>query len=137
MDKLISMLGHDGCRGVMRSNNGETIVFHNRGVIDLFNAVTSHPDLAQGAIVADKVIGLGAAFLLVKGGVTEVYAEVISRPAANELQSAGISLSYDKIVDHIINREGTGICPVERLTANAKSPDEAWKLIKEFINRNS
>lgn len=137
MDKLISMLGHDGCRGVLRSNNGETLVFRNRGVIDLFNAVTDHPELAQGATVADKVIGLGAAFLLVKGGVTEVYAEVISRPAANELQSAGISLSYGKIVDHIINREGTGICPVEQLTAEAKSPDEAWKLIKEFIIHNS
>lgn len=80
MDKLISMLGHDGCRGVMRSPSGKTIVFRRRGVADLFDAVTSHPDLTQGASVADKVIGLGAAFLLVKGGVAEVYAEVISRP---------------------------------------------------------
>lgn len=137
MDKLISMLGHDGCRGVLRSPGGETIVFRRRGVVDLFDAVTSHPDFMRGASVADKVIGLGAAFLLVKGGVAEVYAEVISRPAVSKLQDAGISLSYGKIVDHIINREGTGICPVERLTANAESPDEAWKLIKEFTSRNS
>lgn len=137
MNKLISMLGHDGCRGVLRSPGGETIVFRRRGVVDLFDAVTSHPDFMRGASVADKVIGLGAAFLLVKGGVAEVYAEVISRPAVSKLQDAGISLSYGKTVDHIINREGTGICPVERLTANAESPDEAWKLIKEFISRNS
>lgn len=137
MDKLISMLGHDGCRGVLRSPGGETIVFRRRGVVDLFDAVTSHPDFMRGASVADKVIGLGAAFLLVKGGVAEVYAEVISRPAVSKLQDAGISLSYGKIVDHIINREGTGICPVEQLTANAESPDEAWKLIKEFTSRNS
>ena len=58
MDKLISMLGHDGCRGVMRSPGGKTIVFKRRGVADLFDAVTSHPDLTQGASVADKVIGL-------------------------------------------------------------------------------
>ena len=137
MDKLISMLGHDGCRGVLRSPGGETIVFRRRGVADLFDAVTSHPDFMRGASVADKVIGLGAAFLLVKGGVAEVYAEVISRPAVSKLQDAGINLSYGKTVDHIINREGTGICPVERLTANAESPDEAWKLIKEFTSRNS
>ena len=49
MDKLISMLGHDGCRGVMRSPGGKTIVFRRRGVADLFDAVTSHPDLTQGA----------------------------------------------------------------------------------------
>ena len=131
MDKLISMLGHDGCRGVMRSTGGKTIVFRRR------DAVTSHPDLTQGASVADKVIGLGAAFLLVKGGVAEVYAEVISRPAVSKLQDAGISLSYGKTVDHIINREGTGICPVEQLTSTAQSADEAWKLIKEFIIHNS
>ena len=129
MDKLISMLGHDGCRGVMRSTGGKTIVFRRRGVADLFDAVTSHPDLTQGASVADKVIGLG--------GVAEVYAEVISRPAVSKLQDAGISLSYGKTVDHIINREGTGICPVEQLTSTAQSADEAWKLIKEFIKRNS
>lgn len=137
MDKLISMLGHDGCRGVMRSPGGKTIVFRRRGVADLFDAVTSHPDLTQGTSVADKVIGLGAAFLLVKGGVAEVYAEVISRPAVSKLQDAGISLSYGKTVEHIINREGTGICPVEQLTSTAQSADEAWKLIKEFIKRNS
>ncbi len=137
MDKLISMLGHDGCRGIVRSPGGDIIVFRRRGVIDLFNAVTSHPDLMRGASVADKVIGLGAAFLLVKGGVAEVYADVISRPAVSKLQDAGISLSYGSMVEHIINREGTGICPVEQLTSTAKSPDEAWKLIKEFTSCNS
>lgn len=137
MDKLISMLGHDGCRGVARPQKGEIIVFRNRGVVDLFNAVTHQPGLMRGATVADKVIGLGAAYLLVKGGVAEVYAEVISSPAASLLQSAGINLSYGSMVEHIINRKGTGMCPVERLTSAASSADEAWRLIKDFLIQNS
>lgn len=133
MDKLKDMLGKDGCRGIVRSSEGETAIFRNRGVADLYRMITDNPKFINGATVADKVIGRGAALLLVKGNATEIYAEVISYGALDILQKAGIRVSYGKKTAHIINRTGTGPCPVEQLTAATDSPDEAYRLIRTFI----
>lgn len=133
MDKLKDMLGTDGCRGIVRSAEGETAIFRNRGVADLYRMVADNPDFINGATVADKVIGRGAALLLVKGKAAEIYAEVISAGALDILLKAGIRVSYGKKTAHIINRTGTGPCPVEQLTAATDSPDEAYRLIGTFI----
>lgn len=135
MDKdLISVLVEGSCRGVARSVQGELRAFTHRGVADLFRLVTDEPGFLRGASVADKVIGRGAALLLVKGGVREVYAQVISSGALEVLRGAGIETSFGEEVANIINRTGTDICPVEKLTAGTSSPDEAYELIKDFIN---
>lgn len=135
MDKeLINVLVDEGCCGVVRSVQGELRTFSRRGVADLFNLVADEPDFLRGASVADRVIGRGAALLLVKGGAREVYAQVISSGALEVLRSVGIETSFDKEVPNIINRTGTDICPVEKLTASTSSPDEAYERIKQFLD---
>ncbi len=135
MDKeLINVLVDESCRGVARSVQGELRTFSRRGVADLFSLVTDEPDFFRGASVADRVIGRGAALLLVKGGAREVYARVISSGALEVLRSAGIETSFGEEVPNIINRTGTDICPVEKLTADTSSPDEAYERIKQFLD---
>lgn len=131
---MINVLVDEGCRGVVRSVQGELRTFSRRGVADLFNLVADEPDFLRGASVADRVIGRGAALLLVKGGAREVYAQVISSGALEVLRSAGIETSFGKEVPNIINRTGTDICPVEKLTASTSSPDEAYERIKQFLD---
>ena len=123
----------DTCRGIVRSVSGEIRRFERRGVADLFSLLTDEPDFLRGASVADKVIGRGAALLLVKGGARRVYARVISSGALGVLRLAGIEVSFGEEVANIINRAGTDICPVEKLTAGTESPDEAYLMIKEFL----
>lgn len=137
MNSLIKMLAADSCRGVARSQDGRVIRFTHRGVADLFSLVTENPSFLDGASVADRVIGRGAALLLVLGGVANVYAQVISKGVLGVLSRAGISVSYGTVVPHIINRAGTGICPVEQLTAQTDSPEEAYVLIKQFIESHA
>ncbi len=131
---MINVLVDEGCRGVVRSVQGELRTFSRRGVADLFSLVADEPDFLRGASVADRVIGRGAALLLVKGGAREVYAQVISSGALEVLRSVGIETSFDKEVPNIINRTGTDICPVEKLTASTSSPDEAYERIKQFLD---
>lgn len=131
---MINVLVDEGCRGVVRSVQGELRTFSRRGVADLFNLVADEPDFLRGASVADRVIGRGAALLLVKGGAREVYAQVISSGALEVLRCAGIETSFGKEVPNIINRTGTDICPVEKLTASTSSPDEAYERIKQFLD---
>lgn len=133
MEELKKHLEREDVRGVVRAANGEIREFHRQGVIDLFTLLTKEPQMLLGAQIADRVIGRGAALLMVKGRVQDVFANVISKQALDILQQAGIPTTYSTLQPHIINRTGTDICPVEKLTASTDDPDEAYELIKEFL----
>ena len=120
-------------RGVACSSAGEMKIFKRRGVVDLFSLITSEPTFLQGGKLVDRVIGRGAALLLVKGGVYEVYADVMSEGAFKVLIDAGIKASYGTLCSHIVNRTGDGMCPVEELTQQITDAEEAYILIKEFL----
>ena len=133
MEELKKRLEREDVRGVVRAANGEIREFHRQGVIDLFTLLTKEPQMLLGAQIADRVIGRGAALLMVKGRVQEVFAYVISKQALDILQQAGIPTTYATLQLYIINRAGTDICPVEKLTASTDDPDEAYELIKKFL----
>lgn len=54
---------------------------------------------------ADKVVGRATAFLYCLLGVSEVYPNVMRRPAAQVLARHGIAAHCGKLVEGIINRK--------------------------------
>lgn len=137
MKILDKFLKDDSVRGVVHTAAGEVIEFRNPGVKDIFNLVSTRPHALEGAFVCDRVIGRGAALLLVLGRVQRVYAGIISNHAVDVLREAGITVEYDTLVPSIINRDGTGICPVENLTMNIDDPQVAFERIKQFLINNN
>lgn len=135
MDSLREHIDRGGCLGIVQTRNGRIIEFHRRGVIDIFELSEREPDVLNGASVADKVIGRGAALLLVRGKVANIYARLISCGAIDVLKHGGITLEYDEVAEVIRNRKGDGQCPVERLTSMTNNPDKAFMLIKSFMER--
>ena len=114
--------------------NGDKIEsFYQRGIKDLYELLNSNRSLLEGATIADKVIGKGAAALMIAGGVTMVYADVISEPAMELFKQFSIKVEYDKKVANIINRRGDGICPVEERCAECKTIEECLVKIEEFV----
>ena len=85
--------------------------------------------------MADKVVGKGAAALMILGGVEELFADVVSRAALDLFAAAGKAVAYTGAVPHIINRADDGICPVERLCAEAQPAGECLPLIEGFIRK--
>lgn len=115
---------------------GDTIrIFRRRGVLDLLALLHDEPQFADGASVADKVVGKGAAALMVLCRFSEVYAEVISTPARQLLDEAGIRCTCRTEVPGIINRAGDGPCPVESLCAECRTAGECLPLIENFVAR--
>lgn len=133
LSELVAILHKEKGSCVIFSE-GEITVCRDRGVKDLFRIVTEMPEILNDAMVADKVVGKGAAALLVLGKVREIYADVISRPALNLLKLAEIPVAYDTCVPHIINHTGNGICPVEALCMKASTAEECMSLIRGFIS---
>lgn len=122
-----------GLSCVIVSPDGSVTDCVGRGVSDLYRILTEEPSILRGAFVADKVIGKGAAALMIAGGVRWVHAGVISSPALSLFRSADVLVSYDDEVPNIINRAGTGICPVESLCADCQTAAECVPLIGGFL----
>lgn len=123
-----------GCSCVVLYGN-RLIVCRRRGIMDLLQLLENNPETLRGSFIADKVIGKGAAALMALGSVSGVYADVISRAALSLLEESGIAAEYATLTDNIINRSGTGICPVEALCSSLSTPAECLEPIRNFINR--
>ena len=90
----------------------------------------------EGAFVADRIIGKAAAMLLVPMQVASVYGQIMSREAEALLSANGIEVEYGALTDHIINRSGDGLCPMEQavrdLTDCAAAPAVLRRRIEEL-----
>ncbi|NLX74443.1 MAG: DUF1893 domain-containing protein [Synergistaceae bacterium] len=84
-----------------------------RGISPLITIYKKRKKNLRESIVVDKVIGKAAAMICVSAGVREVFAEVISVPAARFLKEKNVPRSWDILSQNIKNRKGDGICPME------------------------
>lgn len=133
MDEINRLLHEGGYSCVIR--NGEIRTFTQRGVADLYELLNEDPAFLKGAQVADKVIGKAAAALMVLGGVARIYTDIISEPALNLLQGAGIWVDYVKVVPRIQNRTKTGWCPLETICYEEKEAATLYPLIRDFVEK--
>jgi len=107
---------------------------HRRGIIDLYELLQNSPGVLDKAVIADKVVGKGAAALMALGHVAQVHARVMSSDALALLAEEGITASYDIEVASIINRAGTGRCPVETMCLPCTTAVECLPYIRSFIH---
>lgn len=66
MENIIDILHKGGFSCVMK-NREEIRTFTQRGVADLYDLYQTEPAFMKGASIADKIIGKGAAALMVLG----------------------------------------------------------------------
>lgn len=111
------------CRGA------EVYTSTRRGVAPLVAWIEGEVCL-RDFCAADKVVGRATAFLYVLLGVKAVYARVISRPARQVLETHHVTVLYDESVDHIINRQGDGLCPFEAAVMAVDDPAAAYDAIR-------
>ncbi len=88
----------------------------------------------QGFSAADKVVGKATAFLYALLNVQAVYANVISKAALETLQKSQIFVEYGEIVEHIINREKSGVCPFESAVLDIDDTENAYLAIRQKMD---
>ncbi len=105
-----------------------------RGIAPMLDLLASGINL-NGFSAADRVVGKAVALLFVQAGIRAVYAGVVSEAALLVFAHFGISCTYALRVDYIINRAGTGQCPMERAVRDTIDPAEAERMLREELKR--
>ncbi|MDE6655639.1 MAG: DUF1893 domain-containing protein [Anaeroplasmataceae bacterium] len=99
-------------------------ISQKHGVTPLLEFIESGINF-KGYSAADKIVGKAAAFLYACMGVKEIYAEVLSKEAISVFEKYNTSFEYNMLTDNIINRKGTGLCPMEEAVLNCSSKEAA------------
>jgi hypothetical protein len=120
---------------VIYKSDASVVVSDDRGVAPLMKLLNEDKEQLRDSMIADKVIGKAAALLMVYGKVKEVFTPTISVPAIEVFKNHNVKITYDKIVERIINRKGDGLCPMETLCLNTDNPEEAFFKVNEFIKK--
>ena len=128
--KAREMLGEGYTCVILRGERVYTS--RERGVRPLLTLLDSGESFV-GFFAADKVVGRAAAFLYVLLGVSELYAALLSDGALEILNRYGIDVSYDRRVSYVLNRAGTGPCPMELATANIRDAEDARGAIEDTL----
>ena len=128
-EQMLSALEQQGV-GLIVENNGETTTYCQHGVKDLLYLTANEPERLKGAVVADKRVSKAAACLMIEGGVKRVNTPLVSTPARQMLEAAGIALYAREEVPLMMNRDGTDLCPMEKKLLDAKTPEQCAAILR-------
>jgi len=95
------------------------------GIRDLLRVADDLGPKLAGAALADKVVGKAVAMIAWHAGIAEIYAGLLSELAIDGLQRAGIPYECERSVPMILNRDGTGMCPLEKTVYGLAEPELA------------
>lgn len=138
MEDLIRLL-HEGNHTLVVRHADEIRTFDERGIRNLFLLYTTEPDLLQGSVIVDKIVGRAAAALMIAGGIKKLFTPTLSLTAIDLLKRSSIQYEYTQAVPCIMNRTQTALCPMEAATLDVATAEEAVERIKlkfQSINHN-
>ncbi|MDK2901292.1 hypothetical protein H0A61_02676 [Koleobacter methoxysyntrophicus] len=104
-----------------------------KGIIPILSIIEDMKTKLDGASIADKVLGKAAAVLSYNAGIKHFFAKVISERALKYLEQKGAYVEKGKVVQYILNREQTDLCPIEKLTGDSEDPVELTRKIRAFL----
>jgi len=121
LNELKQKFNNSGLTCLIIKDGEEVFSSSDNGILPIVQGVSK----MKGAIVADKVIGKAAALICVHGGAVSVYANVMTTSAAEVFSENGILFDAEKMVEEILNRDKTGLCPFEILGRDISCPKQA------------
>ncbi|GMQ58110.1 hypothetical protein AN1V17_25050 [Vallitalea sediminicola] len=118
--------------------NNDKVVFTSteRGVKPLLDYIDENHDYKDITVI-DRIIGKGAMCLAIKSKAKKVITPIISKKALEIANKYNIDVEYDKVVPGIINRTGTGPCPIENAVSNIDNVEEAYNVILNTLKELS
>ena len=129
---------------LLKEHNASCLIFKNQKLIYSSQYIGVKPllqfikeehiiDKTDELLLVDKVIGKAAMLLAAHIGVTSVLTPVMSQEAVRVAELYNIEYEALKMVPYIINRQGTGKCPLELSVEATEDKEKAIVNIQEAV----
>ena len=108
----------------------EKVVFRSKkpGVKGLLDFIKKHKRHYKNLIIFDKKVGRGVALFAAYLKASEVYGNTGSKLAAKVLRECKIKFYFSKTIPYILNKQGNGLCPIEKLSID-KTPEKFYNCL--------
>ena len=105
------------------------------GLKPLWDCLEKYRQSNDKFILFDKVIGLAAARLIVYSGIiAAIHTRLISQPANQLLKENKVKIEADEIVDNILRKDKTAVCPGELIALSTDDQDAFLAEITAMIS---
>jgi len=130
----------DLAREVLTKNNYSIVVVKNGNVLikkdgdvirSTLEAIEELKEEIQDSIVGDRILGKASALLCRYSKIKGVYSTQATKTAIAVLIIAGIPSQIDEMIPYIKNRDGSDVCPFEKMLLNIDSPEEAYEILRK------
>ena len=135
----INKLSREGLNLLIIKNKKRLYASKKDGMTPLLEAINllGLPTLV-GTTVIDKIVGKAAALLICYFKAKEVYTKLLSKSAIEVLEKHGIGYKSEIVVENIRKRDGTDICPFEKIVLEIEDPEEGYeKLSRELTQQRN
>jgi hypothetical protein len=103
-----------------------------RGISALLLAVEKERVVSHGPLDwGDRLVGRAAALLFTLVRPRSVFAVTMSTGAQDVLRTAGIPFASDSVIPDVLNRTGTGPCPMEAAVSDIDEPLVALRTLEQ------
>ena len=114
---------------------GKTVIFKKKGdgIKPILETIEELGEEIHGSIIGDRILGKASALLCIYSQAKAVYSPQATKTAIALMLINGIPSQADVLIPRIDNRDGTDMCPFEKMLKNVNSPDEAYNILKAKI----
>ncbi len=85
------------------------------------------------SVIGDRLLGKASALLCRYAKAKAVYSPRGTKTGIALLIMGGVPCQVDELIPQIMNRNGDGVCPFEKMLKDVTSPEEAYVILKEKI----
>ena len=132
LDLAKRTLREEGLSLVVAKNGKILFRSKSHGVIDLLALISDIDGLAEGASLADSIVGRAAALLCVYSKIDAVYGVNMSEGALSVFKANRIQCEYGTLVARILNREKNDVCPFDKAVLGIVDPSIALDRLKSL-----
>ncbi len=129
-------------RDILETSDNSVVVIKNgqvickkkdSGIKPILEAIEELGDKIHGSIIGDRILGKASALLCIYSQAKAVYSPQATKTAIALMLINGVPSQADVLIPRIDNRDGTDMCPFEKMLESISSPEEAYKILKEKI----
>ena len=103
------------------------------GIKPILEVIEEMGEDIHGSVIGDRFLGRASALLCRYVKAQGVYSPQGTKTGIALLIMGGVPCQVGELIPQIMNRNGDGLCPFEKMLKDVGSPDEAYKILKEKV----